>query len=386
MRTGFGVFFRLVWRTYFPGKDSPGRLTPQRFVVMTVFMPLFFLLQVMHWAGFLLDEILFIDYRKIDIKQPLFIVGVPRSGTTFLHRLVAKDKDRFTTTLLWELIFAPSITERKIWLGLHAADAAIGRPFTRLVEFLERKALGQLDDIHGTSLKDPEEDYFALIPMMACFLLTLPWPFYDELWVFSRFDTDLPEYDREKVMRYYKRFIQRHLYVRGKDKQYLSKNPSFTSMVVSLRETFPDCRIIGCVRTPYQTVPSLLNSMGEGTKIFDVDVQGHTYRDHIVDMLKFYYRHLVDRLPEMPGNRHAFSVMEELTAHPKGMVCDFYERFGWHVDEAFAASLQADEDRAKGYKSKHQYSLEQFGLSPGELQRDLDFVFERFNLDREMGS
>ena len=284
-RTGFPVYLRLAWRTYFPGPDSPARLTPKRFIVMTALLPALFLTQGLHWLGFFFDAIFFRGHRTLDVKEPLFIVGVPRSGTTFLHRLIAMDADRFTTTQLWELIFAPSITERFLWIGLGKVDHLVGRPLDRLVRALERLSLGQLDAIHGTSLRDPEEDYLGLIPIAACFILTLPFPFRDELWALSRFDTEMPEEDKRRVMRYYKRLVQRHLYVHGREKQYLSKNPSFTSLIGALDETFPDCKIIGCVRTPYKVVPSLLSSMAAGAEIFDNDPQGTTYRDDLVAML-----------------------------------------------------------------------------------------------------
>src|SRR5688572_26821538 len=46
----------------------------------------------------LLDEIFYRGYKKVQIKQPVFIIANPRSGTTYLHRLVALDDERFTYT------------------------------------------------------------------------------------------------------------------------------------------------------------------------------------------------------------------------------------------------------------------------------------------------
>jgi len=381
MKSGFQMYFRLAARTFAPGRRSPARLTFRRAAVMAAFLPALFIVQAMHWLGFLLDDILFRGYKRIDIKQPLFIVGVPRSGTTFLHRLLAKDSGRFTTCTLWELIFAPSITERYCWLGLGKIDGLVGRPLQRLLHGVERLLLGQLDDIHGTSLRDPEEDYLALVPICACFLLTLPFPFEDGVWHLAYFDDRTPEADKRHIMQFYKRIIQRHLYVHGPDKQFLSKNPAFSPMVNGLRETFPDGKIVGCLRNPYQAIPSLLSSMTQGAEIFDNDLQGTAYRDQLFAMLTYFSDHLTATLPELPESRHDFVTMEALSRAPKATVARLYDRFGFEMTPAYAAHLEQEEQKARGYRSKHRYTLEQFNLTSEDIQNNLSFVFRQFGFD-----
>lgn len=112
------AYGRLFVRSWCP--DYGGTLkgvSPRRWLVMALFWPLFALLQAINGAGLLLDYLLFPDFRRVRVREPLFVVGVPRSGTTFLHRLLAGDRERFTTTALWELIFAPSITQRFFGAG-----------------------------------------------------------------------------------------------------------------------------------------------------------------------------------------------------------------------------------------------------------------------------
>ena len=192
MKVGFRLFFRLARLTYFPGDNLQARRTFRRLVLMSMFLPLLFALQVMHWIGFLLDEIFYRKYRKIDVKQPMFIVGVPRSGTTFLHRMIANDRQQFTTFTLWELIFALSISEKYFWLVLSRLDALVGRPFGRILDLLVRVLFRQFDEKHKITLTQPEEDYLSLMPIFACFLLVLPFPFRDEIWHLAYFDERTP--------------------------------------------------------------------------------------------------------------------------------------------------------------------------------------------------
>src|SRR5262245_52307849 len=71
-----------------------------------------------HALCFLLDWILFPSLRRQEIREPVFVVGHARGGTTLLHRLLSEDRERFSSFLLWELYF-PSLLQKKAirWLG-----------------------------------------------------------------------------------------------------------------------------------------------------------------------------------------------------------------------------------------------------------------------------
>ena len=83
-------------------------------------------------------------YRKTPVDRPVFIVGNPRSGTTFLHRLLLGSGDDLAAFELWEMLF-PAITARKV-LG---PDVAVRPVLT-----------GALppSDIHDTNLRGIETD------------------------------------------------------------------------------------------------------------------------------------------------------------------------------------------------------------------------------------
>jgi len=383
MKSGFPVFFRLLKRTVIHTKGTQARMSPKRLAVMSVFLPVLFTVQVIHWIGFFLDEIFFRGYRKVEITEPLFIVGVPRSGTTMLHRVLSRDTDRFTTFTLWELLFAPSIAERKFWFALNRLDRAVGRPFGRLVGAIERGSFKHLDNIHGISLRDPEEDFLVLVPIFACFLLILPFPFPEELWHLAYFDELTPNADKQRIMTFYKRCVQRHLYVHGTEKRFLSKNVSFSPAVDALNDTFPDCRIICNMRSPFYVIPSCLSSMTLAAAMFDNDTQGTVFRDQLLDMLRCWYKHLTSRLPCWPRNRYVFVTLDELSDNPQGVVRRLYDHFGYTMSSSFNDCLQAEHERQRGYTSNHRYSLEQFGLTADEVFEDFSYVFRRFQFDSQ---
>jgi hypothetical protein len=378
MKGRFRLLVRLLRGALLERNGARVPWTPKRLMVMSLFLPAFLATQLVHWIGLFLDEIFFRGYRSVDVREPVFIVGVPRSGTTLLHRVLAQDSERYTTFTLGELLFAPSVTERVVWRALGRLDRCIGSPCGKLIALLERGFFQGLDAIHRSKLRSPEEDYFALTPAFACFLLILPFPSSGMLWQLAYFDDEVPPAEKRRIMAFYRSCLQRHLYVHGREKTLLSKNPSFTSAIGSLRETFPDCKVICSVRNPLDAIPSLLSSMRQGTRLFYGARHVDVLRDRFLDVLRHYYRHSLSVLPTWPRERHALVTLEELGTDVRAAVERIYDRFGYVVSPSYGLRLEKASREAQGYQSRHEYSLEQFGLQPSTIVEDFSYVFERF--------
>lgn len=346
--------------------DGQSPLRPRRVLIMLGFLPVFALGQMLHWLGFLLDDLFFRGWRQVDVKEPLFVLGVPRSGTTRLHQVLAQDQ-QFTTFRTWECLFAPSVTQRLFFLGLARIDRAIGAPAAWLLRRIERHAFAGLDAVHPMGLMTPEEDYFALMPVLSCFILALPFPGFEHIWRIGRFDADLDPAERRRLLDFYEACLKRHLYVHGADKRLLSKNAAFAPWAQSLAQRFPDARFIVSLRDPLETVPSQLSSIGSGLAFFGIPADSKPVRQRLTAQLAFYYENL-DRLREqLPDDRHAALGMTELRAGLGQMLTRIYERFGLSLSAAFAEVLRHEDAQAKCYKSSHRYSLEQFELTPAAL-------------------
>ena len=349
-----------------PDGDTP--IGIRRVLVMLVFLPLFALVQAIHWIGFLLDDVLFRGWRQVQVREPLFVLGVPRSGTTKLHEVLAKD-DQYTTFSTWECLFALSVTERRFWLGLSRIDTLIGRPGARVLSWIERRIFAALDDVHAMSLTTPEEDYFALMPILSCFILALPFPGFEHIWRIGRFDQALPDAERQRILDFYEASLKKHLYVHGAHKRLLSKNAAFAPLAGSLAERFQDARFIVCLRDPLETVPSQLSSIADGLAFFGVPPDSAPVRDRLVAQLAFYYENLDALRRRLPPERHAALGMAELRAGLAPALERIYDKLGLALSPAFAATLAAEQASARRYRSSHHYSLEQFGLDAAEIRR-----------------
>lgn len=373
-------FWRLFWHSFFPGKHSAYRqFSAQRVAIMLIFWPVFLFVVMINRLCLWLDTLLFPDFRKIDICQPVFVVGIPRSGTTFLHRLLAADSGRFTTTALWELVFAPSILQRRFWLTFASLDRRLGAPLSRLLLGAERKIFGSLDGIHKTGLLAPEEDYLALAPWLGCFLLILP--FGDaSLWQLGYLDQYADQARRKHFTRLYRELIQRHLFVHGKGRTFLSKNPSFTPWMESLKEEFPDGQFIACIRSPHEAVPSQISSILPGARLFSGKLDLPWWRDGLTNMLQHYYEVLVQHHQRWPEETLQIVKMNALANGPKVVISGIYQRFDWRPTGTYQRWLESEDDKARRYRSGHQYTATNLGINTTEIEEKFYRAINHFQL------
>ncbi len=324
------------------------------FLLVLAAMPLVIAVQLLHWLTFLLDEIFYRGYRSVPVREPLFVLGPPRTGTTHLHRVLSADPNT-TTFRTWECLFGLSVSSRKLLLALARLDRALGRPAGRLGAWLGRRLTGSMDDIHPVGLDDPEEDFLCLLPLAACFLLVVPFPRAAWLWDVARFDTALGESEKRELLGWYRRCIRKHLYVFGADKRFLSKNASFSGMAEALLTEFPDARILYTSRDPRAAVPSQLSSLRPALEACGFPEYPDELRDGLVELLRFYYEHLCEVASRYPG-RMALLYNDDLKNDLSAAVVAALDSVGLDVDDGFKDSLLILSARSRQHKSDHQYS------------------------------
>lgn len=369
----------LTWLAFsapFTGKRRLGGA-----ILVLLALPLFLIWQGLHWLGFLLDEILFRGYRKVEVQNPVFIIGPPRTGTTHLHHVLSGD-ERTTTFRTWECLFALSVTGRKLCLGLAALDRLLGRPVGRLAGRLSRGMLRAMDDIHPLGLSDPEEDFLCLMPLAACFLLVVPFPEAQWLWRTARLDTDAGVDERHRLMRHYRRCIQKHLYVFGPDRQFLSKNASFAGLSEALLDEFPDARILATVRDPLAAVPSQLSALRPGLAACGFAEVPPAFRDALVDLLVFYYEHLADVAARHP-DRIAFISNDDLKHELEASVTQAFSRVSLDMSPQFAHVLKRAAQASRRHRSSHRYSLDEFDLSEELIRSRFERSYCHYGFDAE---
>ena len=334
-------------------------------LLLALFLPWALINRLALWV----DELLFPKYRSTVIRDPLFIVGPPRSGTTLLHRLIAEDTSQFTTFPLWELLLAPAICQKYLWIGIWRVDRILGSPLHRLLSWTESTVGRCLVQFHPTSLQMPEEDYLLLATQRTCFLFVLAFPECNAVWDLGQFDERFSDSQRARVLHAYRRLVQRHLYVRGPEKHYLSKNPSFTGWIHSLHREFSDARFVGLTRTPEETIPSQLSSIGPAMAWFGHDVKQPETVQRFVDLFESYYRRVLVDMPQLPREQVRLLRYNDLKRAPCEEVVSALDHLGYSVSDDFFDRLSLAASAAAKYRSGHRYSLDEFGLTDQQIRQ-----------------
>ena len=371
------LYFRVLYRSLFQHKNTQGPLKGRRIIFLLMFIPVWSLGQVLHWLFIFLDDLVHPAYRQQTVTKPLFIIGNFRCGSTFLQRLLARDRANFATYRMWEIFLAPSIIERQFFRLLVRIDRFFGSPFLKLAHRFDRSTMGTVD-IHKVSFFAPEEDENVMLHTWTSSYVQFMFPYLEEIPDYLHFDEVLPEKRKQQILFYFERMVQRHLYAHPESKHYLSKSPAFTSKIDCLYEQFPDARLLYLVRNPYEVVASTTSWLSYAWHVFSDCPERYPFRDRIIPLCKHYYQQALAKLEAHPPESYLILRYEDMVADPEAFVRQIYDTFNYPISPAFAKTLAQESQRARQYESSHQYNLETMGFDREEIAREFSDIFERF--------
>lgn len=329
----------------------------------------------------LADEVFFRSYRKIKITEPVFIISNPRSGTTFLHRLMCADEENFSHIRLYHTLI-PSITFFRIVDLFAWIDQRIGHPLGKFFDWLGKLIFAGWEDIHASGFNRSEEDeglYFLSGISPAISLVTPYLHHFRELYILDHLDAK----KRERIKKFYKATLQRWMYVLGPDKRFLCKSVMSTGRLQMLMELFPDIKIIYLVRNPYNASPSLIEMFTATWKVISPDIPKNSpqYREW-ANLAIIYYRYFNEQKKHFKKENWVTLKYDDLIDDPFGSVLKIYDQFNLELTSAFEKKLGKESELSRNYKSKHTYSLEQFGLEKEHIYEALPFMYDEYGFEK----
>jgi hypothetical protein len=307
--------------------------------------------------------------EALPIPRPLVITGIPRSGTTALHRLLAVD---------------PQFQGLQTWL----VDAPMPRPpreawdahplFLRSVRALEARfaASPDLRAAHNMIAEEVEECIFILGHSFRSNMWTSGWttPSYDAWW---QAQSEAPAY------RYAKRVVQL-IGSPEPDKRWLLKNPGHIDNLDLLFESYPDACVVQTHRDPAKAVPSLaalllqLLQLMEGEE--DLALRARILGRRETAKWAKAVRN-ADRVRRDHGKQVIDVVHAEFHADPMGVVRRIYAFAGLELaPDVEAAMRRRVQEKPELSHGAHRYDLAQFGVSAGEIREAFGDYVARFDL------
>jgi Sulfotransferase family len=288
------------------------------------------------------------------------ICGLPRTGSTLLHRLLAASP-AVTSTLSWETSYplpfpgeGPDAAERK------------QRARDRAKLFLEMTP--EFSDIHTIEWDGPEEDVILLDRTFTSMS-------YDSFYQVPTYGLWLRAADQSKAyveLREWLQVLQWQNPAR-REKPWVLKSPHHLTAVDTVLDTFPTCKIVMTHRSPAKAVPSYASMTSSICGQYSDDVDpiaiGRYWRDRFVATLREFTAVRARRPDRFVDVRFA-----DVVADPVLEATRVMEALGLPPDsDALTAYLARNRAERHG---THTYTPEDFGLSEQGLRRDFAFYEE----------
>ena len=284
-----------------------------------------------------------------EIKSPVVIVGLPRTGSTMTHRLLASDP-RHTAMLWWEGRY-PAMLDNED-RGHPNERMEMGKAEVEAVMQASPEAL----TIHPWDYKGADEEILLL---EHTFFSTVPesfmrLPTYSK-WVESQ--DHIHAYAQLKIMLQYLQWQNP-----GRDKKrWVLKSPHHLGFIDKLLKIFPDSKVIQTHRDPLKTVPSFCsmcsNLFEPLTNSYDKNEIGHHWANKLAKVLNHCME--VNNL-----NQENFLNLE-FKKMIKDPILEMEEVYKF-IDEDFTDqaenAMNAWKEENQHEMGAHQYSLEEFGL------------------------
>ena len=314
------------------------------------------------------DRRLFPGIAAEQISQPIFITGLPRSGTTFLHALLSQDPAS-RAPQVWEVMHPSPPPET----ASYPSDARIGRT---------RRELSWIDVL----MPDFEKCHTieAVLPQ-ECIAMTdhsfLSYVF-ESMYYVTSYRKWHDAQDKEPAYQCHRRFLQ-HLQWRCPGDHWVLKAPSHLMALDSLFQVYPDAQIIMTHRDPLKVLPSCASFAQVLRQPFtgpiDLAVLGAEVSRRWADSVQLATR-LRSEKKELDGQFFDLSY-PELIRDPMEAVRGIYRYFRRELSpEAVEAMLAFIARHPKDKGGVHRYSLQQFGLDPATERRAFQAYTDYFGV------
>jgi hypothetical protein len=291
----------------------------------------------------------------VPVARPLFITGLPRSGTTFLHRLMSEDPDG-RTLLFWESLVPSPPPEP----ATYRTDPRIARS-RRKTDLLNRLS-PRLATAHEFDAESPEEDNYFYAHDFRSGLLGFLFDVPD----YARW---LDQADLSGLYEYARRQLQ-HLSWKVRADHWVLKAPAHLFSLPELLHAFPDASIIMTHRDPLQVIPSLC-SLAAGVRGIHTDrLDLRRLGAELVEAVSVGPERAIAARQKLDATRFLDVSYEKLIADPIGVVRDACAHFGYDFTpeyESKARRYLLENPRHK--HGAHRYRLEDFGLDAETVNR-----------------
>ena len=309
-------------------------------------------------VGRLLTQARFTEFPQhadVPIERPIFVLGLPRTGTTALHRLLTADP-RHQGLELWLTQFPQPRPPRATWADdpiFTAMQAAfsehhIDNPEFMGIHYMDATSVEECWRLLRQTGKSLSYESLALVPRYSEWLASQDW-------------TDAYVRHRQNLQL---------IGLNDPDKRWVLKNPSHLAALDALMTVYPDALIVRTFRDPVTSIASACSLSAEATAGQSTTFVGAGIGRSQLDMLSRSWRSFVEARPKYDQAQFIDVDYREFVGDPVGTTKGIYDHFGieWTNEVDTAVRAIDEESRRGGKRPSHHYDLADYGLTEAQVR------------------
>ena len=295
------------------------------------------------------------------LEAPVVVTGLPRTGTTLLHNLLACDPDHRVL---------------RFWEALHPVPPGSGGPPAEALQaqaerWLESfyRLVPEFRAIHGATATGPEECDALLQNTFAS-------QHFDDMFDARDYSAWLA---RAPLVEEYGHYALQLRVLSTPGATWALKSPSHLGHLDALLGALPGCTVVVCHRHPHQAVASYASLVHALRRAYSDDVSPATIGRQALDRAATAVDRALDVRAAAPAEAFVDVAYRELVADPVPVVRAIYERrqrpLPSGAEERIGDWMRANPQHKHG---AHRYDLARFGLTGDAVDAAFARYTERF--------
>jgi Sulfotransferase family len=296
------------------------------------------------------DRQLYPEIGHQEIRQPLFIIGLPRSGTTLLHNLLAADPEH-RSPLMWEVMepSPPTVVDEKRRIQRAAQSCYYFNWLAPTFRY-----------VHAVGAELPQECVGLMTPTFLS-------DQFDTMYYVSSYRAWFFQQDLRPVYEYHRRFLQ-HLNFRRPAYRWILKAPTHMFAMPALLSVYPDALFVQTHRTPVDAMASVSSLVTILRSAFSDNVNAFAACREAIHYWSETMSKFLRERDRLSGDRIYDLEYDAICRDPMAAVRQIYEHFGWSLSAEAERRMRAlVAGHAQRQSGNHRYDLSEFGSSPEEV-------------------
>ena len=296
-----------------------------------------------------------INTKVESLKPPIFVIGLPRSGTTNLHNLIINNFDTHGLRY-WELSSPANLSSNKY------IDEKFRKLKSNFGFYLYRYLVPSIQSMHKVDMNTYEECWHFQKNFFLCYNFVIQIKFLE-------LEDYLISYGTQDILNIYKKY----LFSKHEDKQTALKCPDHLMFLPDILKVFPDAKIIWVHRNPKDSISSYCPMIESVWNLFFGGDNKKNVLPFIVDLYERMLKKAISDRKKMKSNIIDVS-FNDLINERESLVKSLSSKLNLPI-----ISKNVNKKRPSFFKNKFKFNPEDYGILNYDIHEKFDFYLKQYS-------